>query len=128
MTPVVDTLAPPPARSKGRDSSPSRPPQRAHNNTPLETFFEKFDLVANAPKAVARMRELVLEWAMHGRLVPQHPEDETAQALLERVTSTAKTGPRGSNEPDSNDGPFQVPASWAWVKLPCVLIEARLIV
>ena len=30
----------------------------------LETFFAKFDLAANAPDAVAKRRELVLELAV----------------------------------------------------------------
>ena len=34
----------------------------------LETFFEKFELFADAPNAVAKMRELVLEFAVSGRL------------------------------------------------------------
>jgi type I restriction enzyme S subunit len=34
----------------------------------LDTFFEKFDLFADAPDAVAKMRELVLEWAATGKL------------------------------------------------------------
>jgi type I restriction enzyme, S subunit len=34
----------------------------------LETFFEKFNLFADTPDAVAKMRELVLEWATTGRL------------------------------------------------------------
>ena len=32
----------------------------------LETFFEKFDLFADAPDAVAKMRELVLQLAVQG--------------------------------------------------------------
>jgi type I restriction enzyme S subunit len=35
----------------------------------LETFFEKFELVADAPNAVGKMRELVLELAVQGKLV-----------------------------------------------------------
>jgi type I restriction enzyme S subunit len=34
----------------------------------LETFFEKFDQFADAPDAVAKMRELVLDLAIQGRL------------------------------------------------------------
>ena len=34
----------------------------------LETFFEKFDQFADAPDAVAKMRELVLDWAATGKL------------------------------------------------------------
>lgn len=45
----------------------------------LATFFEKFELFAEAPDAVARMREVVLELAVRGKLVrsenpwPKHP-------------------------------------------------------
>jgi len=42
----------------------------------LETFFEKFDLFADAPDAVAKLRELVLELAVRGGLVP-HRADES---------------------------------------------------
>src|SRR5690348_6128195 len=35
----------------------------------LETFFEKFELFADAPDAVAKMRELVLRLALDGRLI-----------------------------------------------------------
>ncbi len=41
----------------------------------LETFFEKFDLFADAPDAVAKMRELVLELAVQGGLVPHLPDE-----------------------------------------------------
>lgn len=41
----------------------------------LETFFEKFDLFVDAPDAVAQMRELVLELAIQGRLVPHSPDE-----------------------------------------------------
>lgn len=34
----------------------------------LETFFEKFELFADVPDAVAKLRELVLELAVNGRL------------------------------------------------------------
>jgi type I restriction enzyme S subunit len=34
----------------------------------LDTFFEKFDLFADAPDAVGKMRELVLDWATTGQL------------------------------------------------------------
>lgn len=87
----------------------------------LETFFEKFDQFADAPDAVSNMRELVLEFAVQGRLVPQVSSDETAHALLQRVASTAKTRGCGSDEPDDVDEPFPIPASWAWVRLPRVL-------
>ena len=42
----------------------------------LETFFEKFDQFADAPDAVAKMRELVIHFAVVGKLVPSNPEEK----------------------------------------------------
>ncbi len=87
----------------------------------LESFFEKFEMFADAPNAVAKMRELVLELAVQGRLVPQHAKEGTAHALLERVASTAKSRGRDAGESEDTDAPFPIPESWAWVRLPRVL-------
>ena len=42
----------------------------------LETFFQKFELFADAPDAVAKMRELVLELAIRGKLTVADPPDQ----------------------------------------------------
>ena len=46
-----------------------------------------FETLADAPDGVTRLRELVLQLAVRGKLVPQHPEDEPASVLLERVAA-----------------------------------------
>jgi len=51
----------------------------------LETFFEKFDQFADAPDAVAKMRELTLALAVQGKFVPQDASDEPASRLLGRI-------------------------------------------
>ena len=40
----------------------------------LETFFEKFDLFADAPDAVAKMRELVLQLGCAGQTCSPGPQ------------------------------------------------------
>jgi type I restriction enzyme S subunit len=50
-----------------------------------KTFFEKFELFADAPGAVAKMRELVRNFAVTGKLVPQDPKDEPAEELLDSI-------------------------------------------
>ena len=87
----------------------------------LETFFEKFDQFADAPDAVGKMRELVLELAVQGRLVPQYAKEETAHSVLKRVASTAKSRGRDAGESEDIDAPFPIPETWAWVRLPRVL-------
>lgn len=51
----------------------------------LEIFFEKFNLFADAPDAVAKMRELVLALAVQGKLVEQDASDEPAKELIAKI-------------------------------------------
>ena len=91
----------------------------------LETFFEKFELFADAPKAVAKMRELVLELAVQGKLVSQDPNDEPATKLLERVRGARqRLADKGSlktkvhiPEVEADDQLYAIPKTWLWVPL-----------
>lgn len=56
----------------------------------LETFFEKFDLFADAPDAVAKMRELVLQLAIQGRLESQTDEASFPQVRLDSLGAWAQ--------------------------------------
>ena len=96
----------------------------------LETFFEKFDLFADAPDAVAKMRELVLELAVTGKLVAQDNCDEPASSLLESTAAERakliaakkiKTRPTASVEADEQ--PYELPSSWEWARLSDVGYE-----
>ncbi|MBS0173685.1 MAG: restriction endonuclease subunit S [Nitrospira sp.] len=85
----------------------------------LETFFEKFDLFADAPDAVAKMRELILESAIRGMLVPQDACDEPASEMLSRVAS-AQTGPSRKQAAQplvGDDAYLQLPPGWEWTRL-----------
>lgn len=82
----------------------------------LDTFFKKFDQFADAPDAVAKMRELVLELAVQGKLVepPSKPETDRAwlafkKEISERIYSYDPGPPP----------PFEIPNHWEW----CVLAE-----
>jgi type I restriction enzyme S subunit len=90
----------------------------------LETFFEKFDQFADAPDAVAKMRELVLNLAVQGKLVDQIPTDEPANKLIERIRETKErlisehTIRRQYTDPIGEDeAPFSIPESWVWTRL-----------
>ena len=43
----------------------------------LERFFEKFELFAEAPDAVARMREIIRYLAVNGLIFGQNRENDT---------------------------------------------------
>jgi type I restriction enzyme S subunit len=91
----------------------------------LETFFEKFDQFADAPDAVAKMRELVLNFAVTGKLSEQMagdaPVSELVCALSAAKARRVKNGRRGTAmavPPESVvNCPVHAPAHWAWVPL-----------
>jgi type I restriction enzyme, S subunit len=90
----------------------------------LETFFEKFELFAGAPDAVTRMRELIIETAIRGQLVPQNAGEAPAEALLEQLensrTSTPPLGKGRRQEPLPGVGTeayFEIPPDWVWTRL-----------
>jgi type I restriction enzyme S subunit len=64
----------------------------------LETFFEKFDQFADAPNAVAKMRELVLHLAFSGKLLPA-PEPWPLKPLKSLATKIGSGAtPAGGRE------------------------------
>jgi type I restriction enzyme, S subunit len=91
----------------------------------LHTFFQKFDQFADAPNAVAKMRELVCQLAVQGGLVPQDQAEESATVLLEQIhmTKAALSANRRSRDEidtmtlDEKAAPFAAPPGWTWTSL-----------
>jgi type I restriction enzyme S subunit len=79
-----------------------------------EWFFEKFALIADAPGAVDRIRELVLDLAVQGKLVEQSSNDETTDLLLKRLSGSDVS----SFDPTTyhpSDAPLNMlPINWRW--------------
>ena len=96
------------------------------------------------------LKKSILQEAVQGKLVPQDPSDEPAEALLERIRAEKqrliKEGKikkdkhesvifrRDNSHYEKLDGmerciddelPFEIPESWAWVRLGAVLEIAR---
>jgi len=89
-----------------------------------KTFFANFGHLADAPNGVKKMRELILQLAVQGKLVPQDPNDEPASVLLERVLSlkqhlVKQNKLRKTKNPMPYDGADQVevPPTWVYTKL-----------
>lgn len=81
-------------------------------------LLQHLDVIAEAPNGIARLRELVLQLAVRGKLVPQDPEDEPAAVLLQRIKEEKALTPDGRAVVDYEDGtPFEIPSAWEWVHL-----------
>jgi type I restriction enzyme, S subunit len=72
---------------------------------------------------VKKLRELILDLAVRGLLVPQDPNDEPASVLLEKIAAEKeqliKDGKikRQKLLPENKDELFKIPSSWAWQNL-----------
>lgn len=86
--------------------------------TPRE-LLDAFDVLADAPDGIKRLRELVLSLAVRGKLVPSGKAKETGHELFRRITAMrsateGKKPPRTSVQPE--DIPWETPSSWKWVR------------
>ncbi|MBL4542181.1 MAG: restriction endonuclease subunit S [Rhodobacteraceae bacterium] len=88
-----------------------------------------YEMVAEAPDAVPRLRRFVLDLAVRGKLVPQAPGDEPALELLKRIAAAkarlVKAGEirkKAAQNPNMVEPPHELPASWRWVSLGTVFL------
>lgn len=86
---------------------------------------EHLPLLASAPDGILKLRGLILELAVRGKLVPQNPDDEPASELLKRITKerarleTEGVCKKSKSLPplSENEKPFALPHAWAWTRL-----------
>ena len=84
-----------------------------------------------------KLRQKILDLAIHGKLVPQDPNDEPASVLLERIRAEkerlikegkikrSKKSAKSSDTPhyenrqvgEANEVPFEVPEGWVWTTI-----------
>ena len=78
------------------------------------------------------LRQKILDLAIHGKLVPQGPNDEPASVLLERIRAEKerlvkegkiKRPKKTKATSDKPHYPYELPKGWGWTTLPelCVL-------
>ena len=93
-----------------------------------------------------QLKKSILQWAIQGKLLPQNPNDEPASVLLERIRAEkAKLIKEGKIKKDKEESvifrrdnshyeklngverciddeiPFEIPASWEWVRLGALI-------
>ena len=113
----------------------------------LEPFIQKYDTCEQSLRTLNsefpdQLKKSILQMAVQGKLVPQDPSDEPASVLLERIRAEKdRLIAEGKIKRDKNESviyrrdnshyeklgnverciddeiPFEVPDSWAWVRL-----------
>ena len=83
------------------------------------------------PYGIQKLRELILELAVRGRLAPQDPNDEPASVLLGKIAEEkarlVKEGQIRSQkklpEISEEEKPFKLPEGWEWARLSNVAVR-----
>ena len=84
----------------------------------IQRLFSIIDIVENGKDglqtAIQQAKNKILDHAIHGKLVPQDPNDEPASELLKGINPKAEIT---CDNPQYGKLPFVIPSSWEWVKL-----------
>ena len=87
---------------------------------------DNLPLLAGAPNGIKKLRELILELAVRGKLVPQDPSEEPASELLKRIAEEKARlvaegkikKPKSSPDVETLEKLYDLPAGWEWTTLP----------
>ena len=94
-----------------------------------ETFFDNFEVLAEAPNGVKKLREMILELAVRGKLVAQDVNDEPATVLLEKIKAEKdrlvkeKKIKRSETLAEPFEFQFELPQGWKWISLGNALLK-----
>lgn len=90
---------------------------QAHENA-TALITEHLPVWTSAPNGIAKLRQLILDLAVRGRLVPQDSSDEPAGELVKRARSHAEKNMRQNAAQDAVgkwEAPdYNLPTGWAW--------------
>ena len=83
---------------------------------------EHLPLLATAPDGIRKLRGLILELAVRGKLVPHDPDDEPASELLKRIAKERDRPEAGTTRKKidqmplsgGHQWPFELPQGWEW--------------
>ncbi len=88
-------------------------------------LIDLFDKASDSAEFIPKLRQLILDLAVRGKLVSQNPKDEPAFELLKKIKAEkeklVKEGKIRLGNPISpispDEIPFEIPKSWLWTYL-----------
>ena len=82
----------------------------------IKRWFNLIDIIeqgkADLQITIKQAKNKILELAIHGKLVPQDPNDEPASELLKRINPKAEITCDNGHYPKL---PYSIPYNWVWV-------------
>jgi type I restriction enzyme S subunit len=95
-----------------------------------ERLLQHFERISEAPDAIPRLRQFILDLAVQGQLVLQDPSDEPAVELLNRMQvekdrlakDRLRKRLRATPLIDASEAPCFLPTTWEWVRIGDLLL------
>jgi type I restriction enzyme S subunit len=88
-----------------------------------ELLLCHFDRMADAPDAIPRLRQFILDLAVRGKLVPQDPNDESVSEYFHFTTKTGELF-----DGDDGNGEWEVPQKWTFLEIQSLASNSGLFV
>lgn len=114
---LAEPMEAPPRESPGWEEAVRQTPG-------LKPFFDNLESFVELPEGVAKLRELFLDLAVRGKLVPQDFRDESAEVVIAKALRERKQllkekeiSRRKVSEINNDEMPYQLPQGWAWARL-----------
>ncbi len=90
-----------------------------------QRITQNFEQIYCTPEHIDQLKQAILNEAVRGRLVPQDPDDEPAEQLLERIKAEKQRlyeageirKPKELEPITEDEIPFVLPKQWQWVRL-----------
>ncbi|GGF76316.1 hypothetical protein GCM10011332_32850 [Terasakiella brassicae] len=89
-----------------------------------DIFFAQFGHLAQGPGGIKKLRDLILQLAVQGKLVEQDPNDETVDLLLDQIEAYRDDLVREKKirkskpflEVMEDEAYFAIPTTWKWCR------------
>lgn len=103
----------------------------------VEAYAESYNKLQELDKSFPdKLKKSILQYAMQGKLVPQDPNDEPVEVLLEKIQTEKQklyeegklkkkdlaeiVVTKGDDNSPYQDVPYDIPESWEWVSLKTI--------
>jgi len=102
-------------------------------NKNWDHITKNFDLLYSTPENVNDLKQMILQFAVQGKLVPQDPNDESVGVLLEKIKEEkerlVKEGKIKKQKPlpaiSKDEKSFELPKGWEWTRLDALTLHSE---
>jgi type I restriction enzyme S subunit len=82
-----------------------------------DLFLQQFGHLAQGEGGIKKLRDVLLQLAVQGKLVAQNPADENASVILQKIKAEQKSKKNQASLATNDSELYPLPAKWVWTRL-----------